>query len=912
VVKEIAMFRIRSVVAGLRALFRKRQVEREMDEELRDYLDAAVKEKVRSGMSQEEALRAARIEMGSMDAVKEEIRSVGWESTLERLWQDTRYGLRQLKRNPGITAVAVLALALGIGANSAIFSIVDGELLRPWPVKDPARLIIVKTNESERWSYPDYLDIRQQTSAFSDVLAYGWRGAFVSGDAQSQGQHGSVDSQPVTDGSSLRSGGQRPGQDVSVEVVSQNYFAALGVRALRGRVFLPQPEEASAEGHSVIVSYNFWQSYFGGDPSLPGKATILDGKQFTVIGIAPQDFCGLRLVRGPGIWLTTDGWERMVPGERRWDAARDNRWLYVAGYLGLGAQLSQVRVQLDVLAKRLALASPATNQRLRFVARPASEGAHQGMETGIYLLGMVGLVLLISCANVANLRLAQMERRQREIAMRRALGAGRRRLINQLLTEGLLLSVAGGALGVLLAAWLIKLGPALVPGLSDVNLKLDSRVLLFTVAISLLSVLIFGLAPALRAVGGELTTALLSENPLPGRATGRLPLRSFLVCGEIALSVVLLAGSALLLRSLLYSQAIYPGFDSKKNVVMLSVAPPMLYGYNQAQAGALYRALAARVESVPGVVTVSYARRPPLTEAESGATQRVVVPGVLPPPGTDAFDIRFNIIAPKFFATIGDRIEKGRDFNDFDLPSTAPVVIINDAMASKFWPGQNPVGRSIQMAKERYQIVGVVESGKYRNLHETTQPYLFLPFAQEFSFECVLFVETAGDPRSFLSAILKETTAIDKHLPIVNAVTFKDYMQNVLAEERSMVELLATLSILGMALAAVGLFAAVTYLVSRRAHEMGVRMALGARQSDVLKLVLTEGLHLGLAGSVVGFAGALAASRLMSRFIYGVALTDPLSYAAAILVAVSVALLASYLPARRAAKVNPVVALRHE
>jgi len=347
-------------------------------------------------------------------------------------------------------------------------------------------------------------------------------------------------------------------------------------------------------------------------------------------------------------------------------------------------------------------------------------------------------------------------------------------------------------------------------------------------------------------------------------------------------------------------------------VVMLSVAPPMLYGYNQAQAGALYRALAARVESVPGVVTVSYARRPPLTEAESGATQRVVVPGVLPPPGTDAFDIRFNIIAPKFFATIGDRIEKGRDFNDFDLPSTAPVVIINDAMASKFWPGQNPVGRSIQMAKERYQIVGVVESGKYRNLHETTQPYLFLPFAQEFSFECVLFVETAGDPRSFLSAILKETTAIDKHLPIVNAVTFKDYMQNVLAEERSMVELLATLSILGMALAAVGLFAAVTYLVSRRAHEMGVRMALGARQSDVLKLVLTEGLHLGLAGSVVGFAGALAASRLMSRFIYGVALTDPLSYAAAILVAVSVALLASYLPARRAAKVNPVVALRHE
>ncbi|HEV2348308.1 MAG TPA: ABC transporter permease [Terriglobia bacterium] len=882
---------LRNLWAGLRALFQRDQVEREMDEELHGYLDAAVKDKIRSGMSREEALRVARVEMGSVDAVKEEIRSAGWESMLETFSQDIRYGLRSLRRTRAFTVVAALSLALGIGANSAIFSIVDSELLRPWPVKDPARLAMVTTErvkepDSSLSSYLDYLDMRQQVSAFSDVVAYGERGAFVSSD------------------------GQRLGQELSVEVISHNYFAALGVRALRGRIFLPQPEEASAEGQSVMVGYNFWQHYFGGDPSLPGKAIILDGKEFTVIGIAPQAFCGLRSVGPPDIWLTKEGWETMVPGEDRWDAARDNRWFRLAGYLRPGAQLSEVRMQLDVLAKRLALASPATNQGITFLVRPTSERAHQGMETGIYLMAMAGLVLLISCANVAILLLARMERRQREIAMRRALGAGRRRLMNQLLTEGLLLSVAGGALGVLLATWLIRLGPTLLPALSDMNLRLDSRVLLFTTAISLFSTLIFGLAPALRAVKGDLTAALKGEIRKP--MTVRLPLRSLLVCGEIALSVVLLAGSALLLRSLLYSQAIYPGFDSKKNVAMLSVAPPMLYGYDQAQAGALYRALAARVESIPGAVRVSYARRPPLTEAESGETQAMVIPGVLPPPGTDHFNIRYNIIAPNFFATIGDRIEKGRDFNEFDLPSTAPVVIINGDMARRFWPGQNPVGRSIRIEMKRYQIVGVVESGKYRNLHETTEPYLFLPFTQEFSFECVLFVETVGDPRSYLPGILKAAAAVDPHLPIVNAVTFREYTQEILAPERSMAQLLTGLSILGMFLAAVGLFATVAYLVSRRTHEIGVRLALGARRNDILRLVFTQGVRLSGAGAVVGLAGALAASRLMSQLIYGVSLTDPFSYAVAIIIAVAVALLACYIPARRATKVDPMVALRYE
>jgi predicted permease len=345
---------------------------------------------------------------------------------------------------------------------------------------------------------------------------------------------------------------------------------------------------------------------------------------------------------------------------------------------------------------------------------------------------------------------------------------------------------------------------------------------------------------------------------------------------------------------------------------MLSVGPPQLYGYSDAQAAAIYPALAARVESLPGVIRASYARRPPLAEYEGGEKKAVVIPGVQAPPGTDHFMIRFNIVAPKFFTAVGARLKEGREFSDFDRPSTVPVVMINDAMASRFWPGQDPVGRSLQIEKKDYQIVGVVEAGRYNGLHEPIQPYVFLPFTQVFSFECVLFVETAADPRALISTILKETTAVAKHLPIVNAVTFREHMREVMAGERSLAALLGSLSILGMFLAAVGLYAAVAYLVSRRTHELGIRMALGARRGDVLRLVLAQGLRLSGAGAAVGLAGALAASRLISQFIYGVASTDPLSYAASTVVAISVALAACYIPARRATKVDPMVALRYE
>ena len=684
----------------------------------------------------------------------------------------------------------------------------------------------------------------------------------------------------------------------------------MGVRpSWAGPFFAGKPD--AAEGHSVVVSYKLWQKYFGGDPSLPGRTTLLDDKQFTVIGIAPQGFSGLRRA-SLDIWVTKEGWETMLPGEARSDAARDDRWFDVAGHLRRGTKIEEARAQLQTLAKRLASAYPSSNQGVNFITRPALELTPETAGAGLYFMIMVGLVLLISCANVANLLFAQTERRQREIAMRRAMGAGQRRLALQLLTEGLPLAVAGGALGTLLAAWLMEILPALVPGLSDTVLMLDGRVLLFTTAISLLSALVFGLVPSFWVSRSGLAPALKGDDPRLGRAMGRVPLRSLLVSGEIALSVVLLVASALLLRSLRYSQRINPGFDTNKNVVMLSVAPPQFYAYSDAQARAIYPELASRVGSLPGVIHASYARRPPLIDEEEGETLPVVIPGVRSPPGTEHFKIRYNIVGPKFFATVGARLKEGREFSDFDRPSTAPVVIINDAMARRFWPRQDPVGKALQIEKKNFQVVGVVEAGRYNRLHEVTQPYAFLPFTQAFSLECTLFVETAGDPRGMLPAILKATTAVAKNLPIVNAVTFRESMREELAGERSVAELLGSLSILGMVLAAVGLYAAVAYLVNRRTRELGIRMALGARRGDVLKLVLRQGLRLSGAGAAVGLAGALAASRLMSGFIYGVAATDPLSYVASILAAMGVALAACYFPARRATKVDPLVALRYE
>lgn len=620
------------------ALFRRPRMETEMNAELRFHIESYAEDLARRGVPAGEAMRRARAAFGALDRAREECRDASGVNLVEGFIQDVRHGLRVLRKNPGFTAVALASLGLGIGANSTIFSIVESQLLRPWPVKEPERLVAIRTNspkepDFDTSSYPDYCDIAAEISGFSGVVAYGNRGGFISREGQ--------------------------GRELNVEVVAPNYFTMLGVSAQRGRMFSGRPEETAAEGSSVVLSHGLWQDFFGGDPALPGKTTLLDGKQFTVIGVAPPDFRGLRRSWSPDIWVTTGGWTTMVPGEDQTYIARDNRWFALVGRLSPGASIAQARAQLRTLARRLALASSVTNRDVEFAASPAAVAGKADLRFGMYLIAMVGLVLLISCANVANLLLAQMEKRQREIAMRRALGAAQPRLVRQLFTEGLVLSSGGGLLGVFLARLLMRTLPALAPELAAAGLRLDLRELLFTAAISLLMAALFGQAPALYAARRDLTGILKGAEAQVRGSARHLPLRSLIVLGEVALSVVLLAGSALLVRSLIYSQRINPGFDVKKNVLMMEVAPPPLYGYTEAQAAAIYPALAARAAMVPGVVRVSYSRRPPLTSEEGGEKREVIIPGVDPPRESGSFKIRFNTVGPRFFGTVGARERPG-------------------------------------------------------------------------------------------------------------------------------------------------------------------------------------------------------------------------------------------------------------
>jgi putative ABC transport system permease protein len=808
---------------------------------------------------------------------------------------DLRYGLRVLAKNPGFTAVAVVSLALGIGANSTVFSIVDGMFLRSWPVKNPSQLVVISTKSAKQTefttsSYPDYLDIRNQVPAFSGVLAYDQRGAFVSGKGQ--------------------------GEMVAVDVTSENYFEVLGVKAALGRTFSTRPDQAEAEGHAVVISYGLWQRRFGADPALPGQVVLLDGKDFRVLGVSPQEFQGLEKGAPTDLWVTPKGWIAMGGGQEAELRYRENRRFEVVARLRPKARLEQARTQLQTLASRLAQAYPASNKENDFLVISAAEEARQGLKSGLFLMAMVSLVLLISCANVANLLLAQTERRQREIAMRLALGAARRRLVAQLLTEGLLLALVGGGLGLVLARWLINVIPALPPlstALLGTAVRLDFRVLLFTAALSLLTALVFGLAPALQSSRFDLVPVLKGEDPRLGRpSSGRLPLRSVLVAGETALCLVLLVGSGLLLRSLLFSLRINPGFDTNKNVLMLTMAPPDFYGYNETQAAALYQSLVARLESVPGIRRASYARRPPLTAMERGETEDVVIPGMELSPEKAHLNIRYNVVSPNFFHTVGTRILRGRDFSQLDTPTAPKAVIINETMAQRFWPNQEALGRSLRIEGKDCRVIGVVESGKHVYLHDPPEPYMFFPFSQMFSLESMFFVETAGDARALAPAILREAQSVDKNLPLVDATTLQEYMRTILGEERASVSLLVGLSVLGVFLAAVGLYGVVAYLVNRRTHEIGIRMALGARQGDVLRMVLGRGIGLAALGAVVGLVAAFAVAQVMSGRLYGVKPFDPLTYAASTVVVVAVALLASYLPARRATKVDPLEALRYE
>lgn len=906
------MFRLQSIVAGIRALFRKKQVEQEMDEELRAYLDAAVKDKMRSGMSYEQALRAARVEMGSMDALKEEIRSAGWEASVESLWQDLRYGVRQLRRNPGFTAVVVIILALGIGANTAIFSLIDAVMLKTLPVKDPNQLVMLRW-QAHKWP---------KTEGYT-----GWGGCPAGkGTAcsfsyltfqQTQGQP-LAETFAVT-GFYTHTVIARGEADVArSEFVSSGFFPILGVTAHLGRTFIPADERAESPPVAV-VSYEFWVSRLGADPGVVGKPVIVNGAPFTVIGVAAPQFRGIQPGLSSDLWLPLSADRVLNPGD---NSAFDGRgwWLQIVARVKPGVKIEQARAALELSFLQTANAVPKLGFKPEDQPHLALDPASRGFgilpkffaQPLLVLLALTGLVLLIACANLANLMLARTTTRQREIAVRRALGAGRARVVQQLLTESVLLAVAGGAAGLLLA-W--QGSSALAAFISDnwwaplsLEVSPNWRVLAFTAAVSCAIGILSGLAPALRGTGMDLTPALKAAPGAVGLAgrRGRHPLlRHALLVWQVALATLVVVGTGLFLRTLVKLKSVDLGFNPR-NLLLFEISPEQS-GYKDDAAKRLYQQMLSRVSALPGVVSASFSNH--ALVSSSLDTQDFWIRGEAHPIDTEADCLK---VGPGFFETLGIPILHGRSITTQDFEGTRNVAVINAALARRYFAGQNPIGRQIGLGqdfKDTFEIVGVVRDAKYDEVAKEVVPTFYIPLR---AWGACFALRTAIDPKTLIPTVRRAVREIDPKLPILSIQTQTEQIAKTLFEQRLIADLSGLFGILALVLACVGLYGVVSYGVAQRTNEIGIRLALGAERRDILRLVLRQGMVLALAGLALGVMGAAILTRLIKAFLYGVKPMDLATFAGGSLVLLAVELVASYLPARRATKVDPMVALRYE
>ena len=863
--------------------------------EIQAHLELETERLKEEGLSEEEARAAARRAFGNVTQAQERFYESGRWLWWDHLTQDVRFGLRTLRKSPSFTAVAVLTLALGIGANATIFSYVNALLLRP-----PSG-VVAPDNLRALWnrlpngqylqhSYPDYVYYRDHNRVFSGLAAY--------------------DSDPER--VSWRRGGET--ELIYGQLVSGNFFSTLGVRPILGRAFLPEEDQVPLRNPVVVLNHKFWQQRLGSDLAVIGKTLTLNGHSFTVVGVAPAGFSGIEMIYEPDFWAAMM-MQRQIAPEMDLLGNRTGYWLFVAGRPKPGVTPEQVQADLSILEKQLAQAFPKSNKGwdaavLPVTGLPPEFRGFAGPLMAI-LMTVVGLVLLIACANLANLLLARASRLTREMAIRSALGAGRGRIVRQMLTESALLSVAAGAvaLGIsaLVGPLLLKLKPPMLSFLS-VQLPADWRVLAFTLAVSLLTGFVFGVAPALRSSRVDVVSRLKDETT---GSPGRSRLRNALVTGQVAVCTVLLIGAGLCLRSLMSAGAVDPGFRvSKRLMVMLDLD---ILGYSESAGRAFYDQLVEEMKGLPGIESACVASHLPLGFERIGTA--IDIDGYQAPPGLPGIPVGFVGVGPGYFRTLGIPLLRGREFNRQDSNTSAGVAIINEAMAKRYWPGQDPIGKQVTLAygkRQRLEIVGVVATGKYGDLREEAQPFMFRPFSQVYASHAVLVVETAGDPKAMLGPVEREIHKLDENLPVIDAETLAQYMSIPLFVPRLTGTLLGAFGLLALLLAAVGLSGVVAYYVGLRTREIGVHLALGAERRDVLKLVVKQGMRLSLAGVLIGLAAALGVSRVLSGLLFGIHPTDPFTYLAVACVLTGTTLLACYLPARRAAKVDPMVALRHE
>ncbi len=814
--------------------------------------------------------------------------------------QDCRYAMRMLLKRRLFTAIVVLTLAVGIGANTAVFSLINAVMFRPLPFDDADRIVEVHRKDlDDFFSHLDYQEYRDRSDVFESMACWSYAPISIGLDEASE----------------LRFG----------QIVSGEYFKVLGVHAIRGRVFGPS-DDVSPGAHPVaVVSYRFWQRTFGGSADTVGRTLMLSGHPFSIVGVAPEGFVGVTPGIQPDVWVPT-----MMQGKVFLDedllSDRTDGWLRVIGRLKPDISLKQAQARIDLVAAHLPDVDPDRYENERaLLVRPSGIGLPpeaRPMALGLtaLLMAMVGLVLLIACANVANLLLVRSAERRSEIAVRLALGAGRLRLVRQLLTESVLLALLGGGVGLLLAVWIADVAEALQPELPyGVSLSLDFgvdvRVLAFAAVVSALTGVLFGLAPALQATQGQVVPALKDTIGTSGSGRKHSRLLSGLVIGQVAVSIVLLIGAGLFVRSLLRAESIQPGFDHE-NVLAVSLGFA-LHNYDEDTGPAFYDGLLERVRAMPEVDSASLNQCVPLSLVLNSSRYWVEGrPPVRGPDGREEPESVFqSTVSDGDFKTLGIGLLRGRDFNNLDTKDAPGVAIVNQAFAQRTWPGEDPIGKRISMESGDgpfLEIVGVVNTVKYVFIGEDPRPYLYLPFAQNYKSDMHLLVRTRGEPLGLVAPVREAIRSLDATVSPSDTRVLSDWIGVALLPARFAGALFGVFGALALLLATVGLYGVMSFTVGQRTREIGVRMALGARRQNVIALVLRRGAGLTLIGLVVGLVMSFVATRLVSALLYGITATDPVTFVGVSLILASVTLLACYLPARRATKINPVVALRVE
>jgi predicted permease len=880
------MSRLRVAGSRLLGFFRKRRRSDEnLDAELGSHLQFLTEENIRRGMGPKEARHAARREFGGVEQAKEAYRERRGLPFVDTLVQDVRYGVRTLVKSPGFAAVAVLTLALGIGANTAIFSVVRAVLLRSLSFPQANRLMLIWATNATNGemhdvaSYPDFEDWKAQNKSFENVAAFTTRGAILATEKQAE--------------------------RVSAVQASAEFFSTLGVQPALGRAFSSDEQQPGA-GRVVLLSDLFWKRRFAQRADIVGQVVRINEESFTVIGVMP-----------PGFEVPPGRLEQIyVPMLR--DANRNHGFLMVLGRLRRKVSISAAQAEMDVITRGLAAQFPRSDKAAGANVVPLTDAFLGPARTGLLvMLGVVTLVLLIACGNVASVMLARGASRQREMAVRAALGAGRKRLMRQLLTESILLALAGGVAGLLLAAWGTRLLVALfarnfdIPRLGDTHT--DLWVLGFTLLVSATAGILFGILPAVGAASADLNEGLRESSRSSTGSLHGQRIRSGLAVIETALALVLLSGAGVLLKSLLVMRGTAPGFRSDSLLAVEFSLPRIKFAETQERLRFFTSAL-DRVEGIPSVRSAALVADLPLGGGEDSLAFHIV--GRPDPSQSASFQASFNIASAGYFHTMGIPLHAGREFTERDSVGTPGVVVVNDTAVRRFWPGENPLGEQIVLdtGQPPLTVVGVAGDVRQRSLGVPPKPEFFLDYLQpgpDWPW-LVLVARTTEQPAKLAAMVKAVAASVDQDVPVLRISTMDEILSSSMAQPRVYALLLGVFASLALALAAVGLYGIMSYAVTQRIHEMGIRMALGAARGEILRLVLRRGMSLAFAGSLIGLAGALAARRVLAGLMHDVAAGDPLAFSAVTLLLLAVAFVASYLPARRAARVDPIIALRYE